>query len=192
MGSRWSGDLRRRPGAMARGSSAAAVVGLFVAVLVAGCGSPVATATPSASGSAASPAATTGSDAPPSSGTAASPSAASSPSAAPEPGEAAAFYLRGDPPTLDEPVTIRLMNAFIEPSASVTIQAGGAIELAGHMGAGTYTVEARDMRCDGEVVLADGVETDAVVRLDIRDRPTCVVETMGTHAPGEGHLFIPS
>jgi hypothetical protein len=81
------------------------------------------------------------------------------------------------------------MNAFIEPSDLATVEAGAVIEMTGAVGSGTYTVEAADFSCEGRLELADGLETDALVRIAAGGAGTCEVEMIGTHRPGEDHVF---
>ena len=150
----------------------------FVAAFAVACGAPNdSSGQPSATEANVVPSAASASDA----------RATSTPS---EPGLGASYLVRVEPAGDAESVTITLLNELVEPAASATITSGGAMEAAGALGPGTYTVEAAGATCDGELQLTDGVEVDAIVRVDAA-ATTCAVEAVGSHAPGEGHRFAP-
>ncbi len=148
----------------------------LVAAWVVACGTPnEPSGQPSASGDPSSPA--PGSQAP-------------SPFSASEPALGASYFVRVEPAGDGDQVTLALLNELVEPVASATVASGAAMETSGALAPGTYTVEAGGATCDGELQLMDGVELDAIVRIDAAGG-TCAVEVVGAHEPGDGHRFVP-
>ncbi len=107
-----------------------------------------------------------------------------------EPPAGASYFLRVEPPEAGDSLTITLLNEFVEPAASATIPSGDPMEASGRLAPGTYTLEARGATCEGELQLSDGVEVDAIVRIDAAGT-ACAVEPVGSHAPGQSHQFGP-